>query len=118
MSQRTDRVSDLIRRELSEIIVQRLQDPRVKLATVAEVHVTPDLKRAIVQMSILGGETERQEALEGLEHAKGFLRSSLARRLGSMKVIPGLVFELYRGAEHSRNIEDLLESIHDENHSS
>ena len=118
MSQRSARVSDLIRRELSEIIVQRLQDPRVKLATVSEVHVTPDLKRAIVQMSILGSDDEREQALAGLEHAKGFLRSSLARRLRSMKVIPDLVFELDRGAEYSRDIEDLLESMHDENQSS
>lgn len=115
MSQRTARVADLIRRELSQVIVQRLQDPRVKLTTVSEVRVTPDLRRAIVQLSILGEEETRGEALEALRHAKGFLRSELARRLRSMKVVPELVFELDRGAEHSRNIEDLLESLHDEN---
>ncbi|MFQ5526794.1 MAG: 30S ribosome-binding factor RbfA [Thermoanaerobaculia bacterium] len=118
MSQRTARVSDLIRRELSEVIVQRLQDPRVRLATVSRVHVTRDLKRAIVQMSILGDDDAREEALEGLEHARGFLRSALARRLRSMKVIPDLIFELDRGAEYSANIEDVLESLHDENQSS
>ncbi len=115
MSQRTERVSDLIRRELAEVIVHRLQDPRVKLATVSEVRVTPDLRRAIVLMSVLGDDQQRSQALEGLLHARGFLRSALARRLRSMKVVPELVFELDRGAEHSRNIEDLLESFHDEN---
>lgn len=113
MSQRTDRVGDLIHRELAEVIVHRLQDPRVKLATVSGVRVTPDLRRAIVMVSVLGSEDAREEALEGLEHARGFLRSALARRLRSMKVVPDLVFELDRGAEHSRNIEDLLESIHE-----
>ena len=118
MSQRTERVGDLIRRELAQIILQQLQDPRVRLATVSEVRVTPDLRRAIVQISVVGEETERQAALDGLAHARGYLRSSLARRLRTMKVIPELVFELDRGAEHSQNIEELLESLHDENQSS
>lgn len=115
MSQRTQRVGDLIRRELAELILRRIQDPRVRLATVSEVRVTPDLRRAIVRISILGDEQARREGLEGLRHARGFLRSTLARNLKSMKVVPELVFELDRGSEHSRNIEDLLESLHDQN---
>lgn len=118
MSQRTQRVGDLIRRELAELIVHRIQDPRVRLATVSAVRVTPDLRRAMVSVSILGSEEDRQAGLEGLQHARGFLRSTLARRLRTMKVIPDLVFELDRGAEYSRNIEDLLESLHDENQTS
>ncbi|MCP4203789.1 MAG: 30S ribosome-binding factor RbfA [bacterium] len=117
MSQRTKRVGDLIRRELAEVIVSKLQDPRVRLATVADVRVTPDLRRAVVRMSILGDEEARRAGLEGLQHARGFLRTTLARRLRTMKIIPDLVFELDRGAEHSRSIEDLLESLHDENRS-
>lgn len=117
MSQRTQRVADLIQRELAEMIVSRIQDPRVRLATVSEVRVTPDLRRAIVRISILGDDEQRRAGLEGLQHARGFLRSTLARRLRSMKTIPELVFELDRGSEHSRNIEDLLESLHDENQS-
>lgn len=117
MSQRTQRVADLIRRELAGLIVNRIQDPRVRLATVSEIRVTPDLRRAIVSVSILGDENARLAGIEGLRHAKGFLRSALAKSLRSMKVIPELVFELDRGAEHSRNIEDLLESLHDKNQS-
>ena len=81
MSQRTRRVSDLIRRELAEAIVLRVSDPRVRLATVSEVRVTPDLRRALVLVSILGDEKERNDSLEGLRHARGFLRTTLARRL-------------------------------------
>lgn len=118
MSQRTQKVGDLIRRELADLIVNRVQDPRVRMATVSSVRVTPDLRRAMVSLSILGSEEQRREGLEGLQHARGFLRSALARRLRTMKTIPDLVFELDRGAEHSRHIEDLLESLHDENRSS
>lgn len=115
MSQRTQRVGDLIRRELASLIVSRIQDPRVRLATVSEVRVTPDLRRAIVSVSILGDEDARLAGLEGLRHARGFLRSAIAKSLRTMKSTPELVFELDRGAEHSRNIEDLLESLHDKN---
>ncbi len=118
MTQRTERVGDLIRRELAELIVNRVQDPRVRLATVSDVRVTPDLRRAMIRISILGDDEQRRAGLEGLEHARGFLRSSLARRLTALKVVPELVFELDRGAEYSRNIEDLLESLHDKNQSS
>ena len=115
MSQRTERVGDLIRRELAELVVSRVQDPRVRLATVSHVRVTPDLRRAMIRISILGDDQQRRAGLEGLQHARGFLRSALARRLKALRVIPELVFELDRGAEHSRNIEDLLESLHDKN---
>ena len=115
MSQRTDRVGDLVRRELAELLLHRLQDPRVRLATVSAVRVTPDLRRAVVRVSALGSLEERQAAIEGLGHARGFLRKELARRLRGMKVVPDLTFELDRGAETSQRIEELLEDHHDEN---
>lgn len=118
MSQRTEKVGDLIRRELAALIVSRVQDPRVRLATVSHVRVTPDLRRAMIRISILGDDEQRRAGLEGLQNARGFLRSALARRLRTLKVVPELVFELDRGAEYSRNIEDLLESLHDKNQSS
>lgn len=115
MSQRTDRVGDLVRRELAELVLHRLQDPRVRLATVSGVRVTPDLRRAVVSVSVVGELDQREEAVQALSHARGYLRRELARRLKTMRVVPDLVFELDRGAEHSRNIEDLLEELNDKN---
>ena len=117
MSRRTDRVSDLLRAELSDLLLREVHDPRVKLASVTEVQVTSDLHRAEVKISVLGDDKQRQETIEGLRHARGFLRTELARRL-RLRVTPELVFELDRGAEHSQRIADILENLHERDESS
>ncbi len=111
MSRRTDRVADLIRGELSRLIARDVADPRVRMASVSAVEVTPDLRHATVSVSVLGEEAERVEAIEALTGARGFLRSRLAHEL-RLKNTPELIFELDRGAEHSQRIADLLESLH------
>ncbi len=117
MSRRTDRVSDVLRAELSELLLREVHDPRVKLASVTSVEVTSDLRRAVVRISVLGEEAQRQETLEGLRHARGFLRTELAHRL-RLRATPELVFELDRGAEHSQRISDILEGLHGRDESS
>lgn len=109
MSRRTERVGDLLRRELSELLMHRMADPRVQLATVTHVDLSADLSRAVVLVSVLGEESARLEAIEALKHARGFLRSELAHRLRHLKVTPELVFELDRGPERSQRIADILE---------
>lgn len=117
MSRRTDRVSDLLRAELSDLLLRDVHDPRVKLASVTEVAVTPDLRRAVVKVSVLGDDRQRQETIEGLRHARGFLRTELAHRL-RLRSSPELVFELDRGAELSQQMSDLLEGLHGRDESS
>jgi ribosome-binding factor A len=112
MKRRTDRMGDLVRAELSDLLLREVQDPRIKLVSLTSVEVTPDMRRAIVRVSALGDEAQRLGALEALRHARGFLRTELSRRL-TTRVTPELVFELDRGAEHSQKISDLLESLHD-----
>lgn len=118
MSRRSDRVGDLIRAELSDLLLREVKDPRVKLASVTEVDVTSDLRRAVVKVSVLGGEEEqRLETVEALRHARGFLRTELAHRL-RLRVTPELQFELDRGAEHSQRISEILENLNGRDESS
>jgi len=117
LSRRTDRVSDLLRAELADLLLREIHDPRVKLASVTAVEVSPDLGRAAIKISALGDDEQRQATLEGIRHAKGFLRKELAHRL-RLRVTPELVFELDRGAEHSQRISDILESLHGRDESS
>jgi ribosome-binding factor A len=117
MSRRTDRVSDLLRAELADLLLREVHDPRVKLASVTAVAVTPDLRRAVVKISVLGDDKQREETLAGLRHARGFLRTELAHRL-RLRATPELIFELDRGAEHSQQISELLESLHGRDESS
>ena len=117
MSRRSDRVGDLIRAELSDLLLREVKDPRVKLASITAVDVTSDLRRAVVKVSVLGEEEQRLETVEALRHARGFLRTELAHRL-RLRVTPELNFELDRGAEHSQRISDILESLHGRDESS
>ncbi|HEX5758863.1 MAG TPA: 30S ribosome-binding factor RbfA [Thermoanaerobaculia bacterium] len=117
MSRRTDRVADVLRGELSNLLLRQVHDPRIKLVSVTGVDVSPDLRRAVVKVSALGDDEERSAAVEALQHARGFLRSELAHRL-RLRVTPELIFELDRGAEHSQKIADLLESLHGRDESS
>jgi ribosome-binding factor A len=117
LSRRTDRVSDVLRAELADLLLREVHDPRVKLASVTAVEVTPDLRRAVVRISVLGDDTQRQETIDGLRHARGFLRTELAHRL-RLRATPELVFELDRGAEHSQRISDILEGLHGRDESS
>jgi ribosome-binding factor A len=88
------------------------------MASVSEVDVSPDLRRALVRISIIGTDEEREASIEALRHAQGFIRSCLARDLKRMRSIPELIFELDRGPEYSQKISDLLEKLHDHEHES
>jgi ribosome-binding factor A len=107
---RRDRIGDLVRAELAELLQREMRDPRVRLATVTRVSVSGDLSYADVGISALGSEAERAATLAALDHARGFLRRELAHRL-SLRTTPELRFHLDRGAEHSRNITDLLDTL-------
>jgi len=102
----------MLRAELSLLILREVSDPRVRLATVTAVHTSPDLQHARVLVSALGSEDERLACIDGLRHARGYLRSKLAASL-DLRRTPELVFELDRGAEHAQRITELLEQDHD-----
>jgi len=113
MSRRQQRVADLVRLHVSQILLRDIQDPRIRLASITNVHMTPDLKSARVQVSVLGDDADRQETAAALRDASGFIRRQLASQLRDLRSIPKLSFELDRGAEHSQHISDLLEQLHE-----
>lgn len=113
MSRRSGRVDDLLRGEIARIIQQEVKDPRRGLTTVSSVRVSNDLSHAEVLLSVLGEDEDREESVETIRNARGFIRSQLARSV-RLRRVPELHFELDRGAEHSQRISDLLESLHDD----
>jgi len=110
MSQRTLRIGDQLRAELSQLLLREVRDPRVRLATISHVEVSADASHALVRVSALGDEPQRLAVIEGLERAKGFLRRELAHRL-SLRTTPELRFVLDRGAEHSQRINEILAGL-------
>jgi ribosome-binding factor A len=106
---RSQRVSDLLREEIADIIFYKLKDPRIGFITVTGVDVTDDLKMAFVYISVLK-EEERKATLDILNTAKSFIRSDLSKRL-RMKSIPSLEFRLDTSVEYGDRIERLLREI-------
>jgi ribosome-binding factor A len=108
---RIDRIEEQLRIELSEIIEREIHDPRIGLATVTAVKVSPDLRHAHIFVTVLGDEGQRKKTLEGLRSASSFVRHSLSKRLQHMRRIPELTFEYDEEVEKSMRIEALLDQI-------
>ncbi|MEW6675610.1 MAG: 30S ribosome-binding factor RbfA [Nitrospirota bacterium] len=106
---RSQRVGDLLREEIADIIIYRLKDPRIGFVTVTGVDVTDDLKIAKVYVTILKDEG-KETTLEILNSAKSFIRSELSKRV-RMKFIPGIEFRLDTSIEYGSRIEKLLKEI-------
>ena len=107
---RPKRVADMIRSEIGLLLLRKVKDPRLTGVSIIRAEVTKDLRRALVFYSVLGDEAEIKKAAEGLEHAKGFIRSHLARELG-MRTTPELVFKRDLSMEHQEHMERLLKEI-------
>jgi ribosome-binding factor A len=110
-SSRGLRVADQIQRDLAELLVRELRDPRVGLVTLTEVEITPDYAYATVYFSTLTGKPE--EATQALNEAAGFLRNLLFKRL-SIHTVPTLRFKydasIERGAEMSALIDQAIQT--------
>lgn len=105
--QRTDRINEQLREEISLLVRDQVRDPRVSLATITAVKTSPELDHAKVYFTTMGGEEEREDTLVGLRSAAAFLRRELGKRL-RMRRIPELHFELDRVLEEAARIEQLL----------
>ncbi len=118
MTRRTERVNDLIRDEISDILRKGVKDPRLAhLVTVTEVVVSPDLRLAKVFISVLGTEEEKKETMAGLNAAKGFLRHELRNRL-TLRYVPDLDFRYDSSIEHGAHILALLKEVTTQDESS
>ena len=107
---RTGRVSESIREELDELIGYEMSDPRVGPATVSEVHLSPDFRRAHICLVLAGTPEEQAATLEAISHAKQFLRHQLAERLQLFHT-PDLHFEAALPAGLGAKVPQILKRI-------
>lgn len=111
ISRRRQRLNDLLREELSELLQRQVKDPRLGgLVTVTEVALSPDLKHAKVFISVLGSEGEQREAFQGFAAASGFFRRELGSRL-SLRYIPELSFLRDDSIERGDRLLRLMEQV-------
>lgn len=105
-------VGEQIRRELSNILMDGLKDPRVGFVTISGVRVTSDMSLATVNYTVLGSDKQVRDSVIGMQKSAGYLRKELGRRL-RMRVLPELRFLLDHNLENSMHINELLSAIPD-----
>lgn len=110
MTQRTDRIDQLLREEIGAILARDVGDPRIGFATITDVDTAPDLRHAKVWVSVIGPEAERDETLAALQHAMGYVQRELGHRL-RLKRIPALHVRLDDTAERSTRVHQLLAGL-------
>ncbi|MDQ0189269.1 30S ribosome-binding factor RbfA [Alicyclobacillus cycloheptanicus] len=108
---RTARVAEQMKKEIADLLRTEVKDPRVGFATVTRVEVAGDLQHAKVYVSVYGDEASKQQTMQALERASGFLRGEVSRRL-RMRVTPEMVFKLDESGEYSAHIETVLRELH------
>lgn len=110
--QRTDRISEEVRKNLSDII-RELKDPRIPLLTsVVSVEVSKDLRYAKAYISVMGDDEAKKNALAGLKSAAGFIRREIGARV-LLRALPEFTFVLDNSIEHGAHINALLHSVMD-----
>ena len=110
---RADRVGDLIRMEISDILLRDVRDPRVRNITITGVKMSNDLRMARIFFVPLGGETCSEDIAEGLKSASKFLRRELANKV-QLRYVPEIIFAYDGSFEYGDRIDRLLESIQTE----
>lgn len=110
-SVRHSRLTHLVHRRASEVILQELNDPRLGFVTVTRVKLAGDLRHAVIYYSVVGDESDRSKTAHALEHARGFVQSRVAKVMHT-RVTPQLRFEYDEGVEGSIRVASILRSLH------
>lgn len=106
-------VGEQIRRELSQLFLEGVKDPRIGFVTVSNVKVSADISLATVNYTVLGSEKELRDTEIGLQQSAGWIRKELAARL-KLRHMPTLRFLHDKNLENSFHIQSLLTKLPDE----
>ena len=108
------RINEEVKRELSDIIRNKVKDPRIDMMTsVTSVEVAPDLKTCKVYISVLGDDEKRDKTMEGLLSSKGFIRHELARTV-NLRNTPELTFIADESIEYGVRMSKLIDEVAEE----
>lgn len=110
MTARTDRIDQLLRQEIGEILSREVQDPRIGFVTVTDVETAPDLSNARVWVSVIGQPDERKATMRALERAMPFVRHELGSRV-RLRRIPELHVRADDTAERGTRVLRLLAEL-------
>ncbi|HEV2660836.1 MAG TPA: 30S ribosome-binding factor RbfA [Ktedonobacteraceae bacterium] len=110
---RQEKLGELIAAELSELLRNRVKDPRVGFASITRVEVSGDLRHAKVFVSVMGTPEEQAATMKGLRNATGYLRHELAERI-TLRYMPEINFRLDTSIEEGARILELIRQVEEE----
>jgi ribosome-binding factor A len=110
MENRQKRLGELLKHEISDMILRDIKDPRIGFVSITDVEVSPDLRHAKVFFSVLGNESDRKSSVAGLRSAVGFMRRELGSRL-RLRYVPELNILYDNSIEHGSHILELIDSV-------
>ncbi len=101
----------MIQKEVSQMLVRSIKDPRIGFVTITKVTVSEDCRFARVYFSVAGTLLERESSEKGLNSAKGYVRKELVRRL-RLRYTPEIVFQFDPSIEYAIHMEEVIRDIH------
>jgi len=110
---RIEKLQELIKQEMSKMLLREIKDPRIGFVTVTDVEMTGDLREAKIYVSIMGDEEKVQESLKGLKSALGFIRREIGKRI-KIRFTPEISFALDTSLDYSEHIQKILLDIEKE----
>ena len=109
-----ERLREMLHREIGTVIAQEVRDPRIPgVVTVTEVKLAKDARNATVYVSVMGDDSEKQDALDALDGAAPFIKRTVASRVVT-KNFPHLIFKLDTSIEYGQHIDELFRGIQDD----
>ena len=107
---RHDRAKEAIKKEVSNILLEELEDPRLGFVTITDVELSQNMRHAKVFFSVLGKEEDYKKTKDALDSALGFIRRLVAERV-NLRLAPEIIFREDRSSEYSMKIQQVLEEI-------
>ena len=110
---RSERVADILREEITQIVGYELEDPRLTMVTITEVRLSDNMRAARVYVTVAGNEEEHKSALAALRHAAPYVRKQLGLSLNLPRT-PEIIFVRDKVEEEGARVDQLLEKIENE----
>lgn len=111
MTRRTERVGELLRKEVSWVIANQMADPRLPtLVSITNVEISADLRRAKVFVSVMGAEDDQRSTMQMLQSAARFIQRELKPKL-SLRYVPVLTFQLDRSLEEGTRLLNIMDGV-------
>lgn len=107
---RAERISIKIQQAITELLTKKISDPRIEMATVSRVKMTPDLRLASVYVTVFGDEDRIAATLAGFKKSRGFIKKHIAPQLG-LKYMPELRFFHDDSFDKAARMDALIDSV-------